>query len=434
MARPFRGDARLFRAAYVRGMANPDLTRPPVLLLGGINLVRALGLAGIPAIVASPDPDDPAFSSCYCNGRVVLPPLSEREAVVQALLDTSARLFQSYGRQVPLMFGNDDYLELIHAHRDRLQGRFLMILNDQDVAQSLMEKSRFADLAASRGVPVPLTLRWEVEGADGLGRFPGKVLVKPKLKMDWHDSPLHDLLFTDDGKALVFENGAAAMAHPLVERHRNQLTFQEFIPGDDRHLWSFHGFADENGELIAAFVGRKIRTYPPITGESAFIEMVRDPGLAAFGKLIAGRIPLRGFFKIDFKQDPRDGRLFALEVNARCTLWHYLGAVNGVNLVGAAYEYLVHGRRMPSASYSTERRWVYMRLDFLAFRALARRGELGLVSWLRSLAAAPRIYNVFAWNDPGPFVALWEGRLARRARRAGEKLRTWMRQWLSTAS
>jgi hypothetical protein len=28
--------------------------RPPALLLGGVNLVRALGLGGIPAIVASP--------------------------------------------------------------------------------------------------------------------------------------------------------------------------------------------------------------------------------------------------------------------------------------------------------------------------------------------------------------------------------------------
>jgi len=259
--------------------------------------------------------------------------------------------------------------------------------------------------------------------------------VKPKLKLDWHDSPLHERLFTDDGKALVFENGAAAAAHPLVERYRNQLLFQEFIPGDDEQLWSYHGFADEDGEVISSFVGRKIRTYPPITGESAYIEMVCDPGLSAFGKMMAARIPLRGPFKIDFKKDPRDGRLLVLEINARHTLWHYLGAVNGVNVARAGYDYLAYGRRsQPATTYSTSHRWVFMRLDFLAYRALAREGQLGLLAWLRSLLAAPRIYNVFAWNDPGPMAAMWAGRFARRGRRAREKVLGLFRQWLSTAS
>lgn len=412
--------------------------RPPVLLLGGINLVRALGLAGIPAIVASSDPDDPAFASRYCSGRCVLPSLAHPDAVIDTLLDLGGHLFRVLGRRVPLMYGNDDYLELIYAHRDRLQDHFLMVLNDSEVALSLMEKSRFAALARARGLPVPIALQWEGDGDDSLKGWDGQVVVKPKLKLDWHDSPLHERLFTDDGKALVFENGAAAMAHPVVERYRNQLAFQEFIPGDDCHLWSFHGFADEDGSILASFVGRKIRTYPPITGESAYIEMVRDPGLATFGRLMAARVPLRGPFKIDFKQDPRDGRLLVLEINARYTLWHYLGAVNGVNLAQAAYEHLLDrglDRGLtPPRGLTPNFRWVDLRLDYRAYRALAKSGELGLLSWIRSLLASRKVYNVFSWTDPGPFAALWTARFTRRGRRAGDRLVTWVRQWLSTAS
>src|SRR5688572_5248710 len=340
--------------------------RPPVLLLGGVNLARALGLAGIPAIVASSDPEEPAFASRYCVGTCLLPPLSRPEAVIDALIDVSAKLLHAIGCHVPLMYGNDNWLELIYAHRDRLLGHYLMVLNDADVARALIEKSRFQALALQRGLPVPLALPWEGEGDNSLRGFHQPVLVKPKTKLDWHDSPLHERLFTDDGKALVFEDGAAAMAHPLVERYRNQLHFQEFIPGDDSNLWSYHGIADEDGEVIASFVGRKIRTYPPVTGESAYIEMVCDPGLSTFGRLMAARVPLRGPFKIDFKKDPRDGRLVILEINARYTLWHYLGAVNGVNLAQAAYEYVVEGKRpQPTAKYSTRHRWVYAKLDFL---------------------------------------------------------------------
>jgi len=350
-----------------------------------------------------------------------LPSLSRPEAVIDSLTDLGARLFARHGRRVPLFYGNDDWLEIVHAHRDRLEAHYLMILNDASVAQSLMEKARFSALAADRGLPMPATLRWESEGKDSLRAFAGQVLVKPRSKVDWHDSPLHDRLFTGDGKALIFENGAVAMANSLVELYRNQLVFQEFIPGGDRNLYSFHGFSDEDGRVLQSFVGRKIRTRPPITGESAYIEMVRDPGLAAFGRQMAERIPLRGPFKIDFKQDPRDGRLLVLEVNARCTLWNYLGAVNGVNLMKTAYEYLVDARLPECHDYSTKYRWID-----------ARREILG--TWAATLLDGPRVHNVFSWDDPGPYAALWSGRVMRRGRRAAGKVLGRLGLWRSTAS
>jgi len=395
--------------------------RLPALLLGGTNLVRALGLAGIPAIVASPDRDEPALASRHCSERHLLPPASRPEAVVDALLHLSARLFMRYGKHVPLFYGNDNWIELLHAHRDRLDGHFRMILNDTPVAEALMEKAKFSALAAERGLPMPATLRWEGDGKEALRDFPGQVLVKPRSKVDWHDSAMHDRLFGNDGKARIFEDGAAAMANSLVERYRNQLVFQEFIPGDDRQLLSYHGFSDEDGRVLQSFVGRKLRTRPPITGESAYIELVRDPGLSAFGRQIAERIPLRGPFKIDFKQDPRDGRLLVLEVNARCTLWNYLGAVNGVNLLETAYDYLVDGRLPEAHEYETRYRWIDARPETLG-------------TWAATLFDGPRVHNVFSWSDPGPYAALWSGRFTRRGRRAAGKVLGRLGLWRSTAS
>src|SRR5438045_5846176 len=152
----------------------------PVLLLGGLNLARALGLAHIPVIVASSDPDDPVFASRHCRQRHVLPPLSDPHAVVDELLAIGERLCGLHGRNVPLMYGNDDYLELIYAHRDRLQSRFLLLLNDPDVAGALIEKSRFAALARERHLPVPRSLRWDGDAPDAVQMAKGPVLVKPR--------------------------------------------------------------------------------------------------------------------------------------------------------------------------------------------------------------------------------------------------------------
>ena len=129
--------------------------RPPVVLMGGINLIRALGLAGIPAIVVSSDPYEPAFASRYCMGRCILPPLDNAEAVVDALVALGDRLTADLGRRVPLMYGSDDALEIVNAHRERLQRYFLFQLCDRDVGTALIAKDSFDRFARDRGLPVP---------------------------------------------------------------------------------------------------------------------------------------------------------------------------------------------------------------------------------------------------------------------------------------
>ena len=410
--------------------------RPPAVLLGGVNLVRALGLAGIPAIIATPDPYEPAFASRYCVGGGLLPPWERPEAAVDALVDLGERLRQRLGRRVPLVFGSDDALAVIYAHRERLERYFLFLINDPKVANGLITKDRFQALAEEYGLPVPRGLRWGADGAGSVGAAPGAVLVKPRDKSDWHHSALCQRLFGGDAKALIFESGAQAASHPDLARFHESLTFQEYVPGGDGELWSYHGFADESGEVLASFVGRKIRTYPTLTGESAFIELAHDERLSALGRQIARRCPIKGVFKMDFKRDPRTGEWYLLEVNARYNLWHYLAACNGLNLVGTAYDYLVHGRRPAQAegAYSTRYRWISMQLDFKAFRELRARGEITAAGWLRSILFSRNVGNVLAMNDLGPWLRLWKGRFTRRIDRIPARLALALRPWRSTAS
>ena len=402
------------------------LDRVPVLLVGGVSLVRSLGLAGIPAVVASHDMGEPAFGSRYCVGRCLLPPPDQAEAAVDALVRIGDRLTAKYGRRVPLMYGSDDYLELIHAHRDRLERYFLVLLNDAEVADALLVKDRFQEFAESRGLPVPRSLPWE-----SLATSSAPVLVKPSNKVDWHDSLLRRTLF-HHAKALIFASGAQAAAEENVANFREQLTFQEYIPGDDSCIWSYHGFADGQGGVLDHFIGRKLRTFPTRTGESSFIELTFDKDLEALGARIAAEIGLKGVFKMDFKRDPDTGRWYLLEINARFNLWHYLGAANGVNLLRTAYDYLLEGSRPEIAGdYGIGLRWVSFELDVRAFRELYARGELGLFSWLASLCS-PKVYNLFAWRDPGPWIRFWAFRFVRRWYRSG--LLSMVRQWRSTAS
>jgi D-aspartate ligase len=396
---------------------------PPALLLGGLNMVRALGLGGVRVIVASPDPDAPATRSRFACASLRLPPLTERAAVAETLTRAGEHLAGAAGCKLPLFYSNDDYLNLVQENQAALAGHFTLVLNPPAVAEALIDKDRFAGFARGRGLPVPRTLDWSE-----LERWAAPVLVKPKVKIGYDDWPMRIELF-ERGKARVFASGPELAAHPLARRLGDKLLLQEYVAGDDRQLWSFHGYADENGELLAWFVGRKLRTYPLLTGQSAFLEMVHDRAFAEVGREAAARVPLRGVFKIDFKQDAASGAWRVLEVNARFNLWHYLAARNGLNLPRIAYDYVVYNEKPSIGGYGTAYRWLSLRHDYRAYRALAARGELGFWGWLRSLAQAPKVYDVLSWTDPLPFLRHWLSRL-RRAPRLGMRLK----QWLSTAS
>lgn len=408
---------------------------PPVLLLGGLNVLRALGEAGIPAIIATRDPQEPALASRFCAGRLLLPPAHDREALVESLLAAGARLSSLYQRRIPLYYGNDDGLELVSDFREALSEHFLLLLNGREASRGLLEKDRFEAFARAHGISVPRTLSWDSSGTDALAGVDGPVIAKPRSKVGWEQAPELRQLFGPQGKGRVFPSGAEALGHPLARKLQEQLTFQDYVPGTDRDLWSFHGYSDGEGRILACFTGRKIRTSPELTGMSTFLELAHDPAFEAFGRDAAMKMGLVGPYKIDCKKSAHDGGFRVLEVNARYNLWHYLGARNGVNLPAIAYRHLVHGTR-PEAqlSHRTAFRWICLRLDREAFRELRAAGRLTQGAWVRSLFASPKVYDLFAWNDPMPFLRAQAERLARAPAKVLERLIPRGKRWPATAS
>ena len=224
----------------------------------------------------------------------------------------------------------------------------------------------------------------------------------------WDHSSVRLQLFGGAGKARIFASGARGARRSARARSSpTQLSFQEYVPGGDDAIWSFHGFAAPGGEVLEWFVGRKIRTYPALTGDSSYLRLARDERLVALGRDIAARLGLAGIFKMDFKRSATSGRFYLLEINTRFNLWHYLGACNGVNLPQVAYDYLLHGKRPLHAEARHRCALALPALRLARLQGSARSGELTLAGWLLSLAHAPKVYDLFSWSDPLPFVRHW---------------------------
>ena len=208
-------------------------------------------------------------------------------------------------------------------YRAALAPHFALLLNEPALADALLDKSRFQALAE----------RTRPAGAaphrlgDARRRERGPVLVKPKTRTGWDHSSVRRQLFGGAGKARIFASGREARADPLRRAQlAGQLSFQEYVPGGDDAIWSFHGFAAPGGEVLDWFVGRKIRTWPALTGDSSYLRLARDERLVALGRDIARASASPASSRWTSSAAPASGRFYLLEINTRFNLWHYLGA------------------------------------------------------------------------------------------------------------
>jgi predicted ATP-grasp superfamily ATP-dependent carboligase len=95
-----------------------------------------------------------------------------------------------------------------------------------------------------------------------------------------------------------------------------------------------------------------------------------------------------GIAQVEWKRDPRDGRLKLIEVNPRLWQWHELSALSGANIATTAYEDLLGLRPRAVRSNGDGRRW--------AITLMSERGF--------AFTRLPYRDPVFSVSDPLPGV------------------------------
>jgi predicted ATP-grasp superfamily ATP-dependent carboligase len=373
---------------------------PLAVVMGDIDLVRPLALAGIPCAVFAPA-SDPVHRSRHVRERVPWAnPWEHEQAAAEALL--------TFGRESDrppvLLPQSDGDLLLVSRHRARLGERFRFALADADLVETLADKARFSQLAERVGLPVPRACR--ISAADGRPedldlRFP--LIVKPLNRSGASWLPVGA-----KAKAVHVDSPAAlAKLWPHLAELRLDVLAQEAVAGPEAHIESYHAYIDAEGTVVGEYTGRKIRTFPTRYGHSTSIEITSAPEVAEVGRDVLATVGLRGVAKVDFKRDG-DGKLLLFEINPRFNLWHHPGALAGVNLPALVYADLT-GRPRPRVLPARPGvRWCLPVRDLQAFRA----GGGNVVAWARWASHCDAISGL-ARDDPMPLVAGTFGTIAR---------------------
>jgi D-aspartate ligase len=398
---------------------------PLAVVMGDVDMVRTLGVAGISSAFFGLADDSARFSR---HVRVSLPWIDHwerQDELAEALL--ALALAQP---QPPVLFPQTDAaLLLASRHREQLSEGMRLMLADRDLLDQLVDKGRFAALAARHGLPVPPAqrLRAAPDAPTPVLEVPFPLIVKPLTRTPaWTN-------VAGPSKALhVLRREDLEGLWPRLTGVRTDLLAQQLIPGPESNIESFHVYVDASGSIAGEFTGRKIRTFPRSYGQSTAVEVVPLADVAALGREVVDRLALRGVAKLDFKRDDR-GRLHLLEVNPRFNLWHYPGALAGVNLPAMVYADLTGRERPPAARVHRRVSWCDPLQDLRAVHA----ERISLLAWLQWARGCEAISGL-AREDPLPFLrgklwaALWRrvssqairvvrpsgaGRIAPRARR-----------------
>jgi len=366
-------------------------SRTLAVVMGDVDLVRALGLAGISSACFG-FPDDPTRFSRHV--RATLPWIDHwqrQDELVAALL--------RFGRaqpEPPVLYPQTDAaLLLASRHREELATAFKFVLADAALVDQLVDKDRFQALAERCGLPVPRAYRAHVSDGgrppDPEAAFP--LIVKPVVRAgDWNT-------VAEGGKALQVGSREEwdALWSRLV-RLRCDVVVQQFVGGPESAIESYHAYVDASGEIAAEFTGRKIRTFPPRFGFSTAVEVTDLPDVAALGREVLASVGLRGVAKADFKRDEH-GRLHLLEINPRFNLWHHPAAVAGVNLPAMVHADLT-GAPRPAGRRATRRvAWCTPLTDLRAAYATG----VSPLAWLR-WARGCQAMSGLARDDPLPFM------------------------------
>jgi D-aspartate ligase len=312
-------------------------------------VVRALGAAGVPVVVAHYDERDIAHKSRYATAELRTPNPEHHDALfVQALLEAHRRF-----RGSVLIPASDESLVALSRHKQELSEYYAVGCPEWDVTESFIDKARTYALAEACGVRAPRTIVPAAEadlvaGAEQIG-FP--LLLKPAKSHLFYTRFKRKMVRVASGQELRDAYRAAAAAGL-------QVMLQEIIPGDDSQVVNYNCYRHD-GECLVEFTARQIRKAPPQFGSPRVVRSERIPEVVEPGREILSALGFDGFACVEFKRDARDGGYTLMEVNGRHNLSGQLAVRCGINFPLLHYKHLAQGE-VPAAAadFATGIYWV----------------------------------------------------------------------------
>lgn len=383
-------------------VAGPGAVRdvPAVLILNmyhsGLGIARALSGKGMRVIGLSADPKVYGNFTRFCEVRRA----PNSQDAPKQLLETLRNMADEFAGAVVFPTRDADVL-FLDQFRSEL-GMYYLAIPAKDALWGAMDKYGLVLTARETGIPTPRTV--EVSSPGGLKVVPSEVgfpcVLKPIHAYQWR---IGDAWHQVGARKAVVANSVEELRNEYakVSRVTPRILVQEWVPGGDGNIVILGGYANHTSELVSYFTARKLLQSPSGCGTGCIVESEYIPEIVEHSRKLFRALRYQGIAEVEYKLDSASGDFKLIEINTRHWDQHQLGQASGINLTWIAYCDLTGGVVPANQPPILPVKWIAEETLLVhALRALYH-GEMSMSDLWQKLSG-PKIYSIFAWNDPVP--------------------------------
>lgn len=299
----------------------------------------------------------------------------------------------------------DKNVLVVSAHRERLKEWFHIVLPSHATVELLSDKEAFYRYCQEAGLPLPPTyfLRSEEDAERVAELIPYPCILKPPFRLRrWSR-------FTKEKAFVAQDREALLQSYRECREGSDVLIAQRLIPGDDTNHYTCNCYFGEGGTPLVTFTSRKLRQWPPKTGQACLAEEARNDRVEDETLRLYRELGYRGLGYLEMKRDAETGDYYIIEPNVgRPTGRAALAEASGVDLLYTMYCDAL-GLDLPPDRRQTYQgtKWIHLVRDLQAAFHSWRRRELTVRDWGRSLRGR-KAFAILSLSDPLPFLtAIW---------------------------
>lgn len=361
----------------------------------GVHAARTLARHNVPVIAIARD------SKSYGSRTKVCEEILLANTGNEGLIRTLETLGPQLGRKAVLFPCMDTIVLVVSQHRQRLEEWYHVVLPEPDVVEMMMDKIAFYTYAQKEGFQIPRTFflnsKADAEQAAEKLAFPCCLKPPSSKSPKWlQHTHLKAFKVSNPEELLTFYDHCSGWADTLI--------VQEWIEGTDADIHTCHCYFDANSQPVVTFTSRKLRQWPPETGQACLAEEYRNDLVLGEAVRLFRSVRFRGLGWVEFKRDERSGKYLIVEPNiGRLSGRMAIAEAGGVELLYTMYCDAVGWPLPANLKQKYEGvKWIHLRRDCQSALQLWRQGDLTLKAWWRTWRGR-KAYALFSWHDPGPF-------------------------------
>ena len=137
----------------------------------------------------------------------------------------------------------------------------------------------------------------------------------------------------------------------------DEVMIQEMVPlNNSNKVISFTAFCIQ-GEIKSFWMGQKIREHPIYFGTATMSKSIYNQAILEQVKPLLKELNYEGVCEVEFIEDPRDGKYYLIEINARTWLWVGLAKACGIDYASILYKYKNNIHQEYPVKYEVEKYW-----------------------------------------------------------------------------